>query len=152
MLSSKMVRLIEDHWDSLTTRIVKEIRGDLRLTHVSSLEPSELRERASDILEHLGHWLTLSSELELTRHFERIGAEHRGETIPLHEVVLAYSIIKNQMIDFVRAQGIGTTMDLYAEEELELCVGRFFDTAIYRVVRGYELAAPPTRLRAAGMP
>jgi len=141
MLSSKLVRLIEDHWDPLTTRIVKQFRADARLDHFGSLPESELRDRGRDILEHLGHWLTVSGEHELTRHFERIGVERHQEGVPLHEVVLAYSIIKHEMIEFVRTQGLGpNAIELYAEEELEHNIGRFFDCAIYHVVRGFEYA------------
>jgi hypothetical protein len=143
MLSSKLVRLIEVHWDPLTTRIIKEIRADTRLRHLGGLPEGELRDRARDILEHLGHWLTLSGQHELAHHFEHIGAVRHEEAIPLHEVVLAYSIIKREMIEYARAEGIGpSTMEIYAEEELQHCVSRFFDSAVYHVVRGYEDALP----------
>jgi hypothetical protein len=139
MLSSKLVRLIEEHWDPLTTRIVKEFRTNARLRRLGDLPESELRERARDILEHLGHWLTLSGEHELAPHFERIGAMRHEEGIPLREVVLAYSVIKNEMIEYARAQGIGpSTIEIYAEEELQHCISRFFDSAVYHVVCGYE--------------
>ena len=82
MLSSKLVRLTEDHWDPLTTRIVKQFRADARLDHFGSLPESELRDRGRDILEDLGHWLTVSGEHELTRHFERIGAERLRKACP----------------------------------------------------------------------
>ena len=142
MLSSKLVRLIESHWEPLTNAIVRQIRGDLRLDHVGRLPDSELRERGRDILERLGHWLTVSGEHELARHFGRVGATLLREDIPLAEVVLAYSIIKKGIIDYVRAQGIGPdTMELYAEEELEHEAGRFFDAALYHLVRGHEEAA-----------
>jgi hypothetical protein len=141
MLSSKLVRLIEDHWDLLTTGIVKEIRIDTRLLYVGGLPESELRERARDILERLGHWLTTAGDHELARHFEHLGAVRHEEGIPLDEVVLAYLKIKNQMIEFARAQGIGpSAMELYAEEELQHGVSRFFDGAIYHLVRGYARA------------
>ena len=55
--------------------------------------------------------------------------------------MLAYSIIKHEMIEYARVQGLGPdTIELYAEEELEHNIGRFFDCAIYRVVRGFEYA------------
>lgn len=144
MLSSKLVRLIEEHWDPLTARIIKDIRANPRLPCLGGLPESELRDRARDILEHLSHWLTLSGERELGPHFERIGAARRQDGIPLHEVVLAYSTIKNAMIDYARAQGIGpSAFEVYAEEELQHSISRLFDCALYYVVRGYECGAAP---------
>jgi hypothetical protein len=140
VLSSKLVRLIESHWDLLTIAIVKDIAADTRLRYIAAVPESELRERARDILERLGHWLTTAHEPELARHFEHLGALRHEESIPLDEVVLAYLKIKNRMIEFARSQGIGpTAVDLYAEEELQHAVSRFFDSAIYHLVRGYEL-------------
>lgn len=141
MLSSRLVRLIEEHWDLLTIGIVKDIGADTRLRYVAALPESELRERARDILERLGHWLTTAHEQEMARHFEHLGAVRHSEAIPLDEVVLAYLKIKNRMLEFARAQGIGpSAMELYAEEELQHSVGHFFDGAIYHLVRGYERA------------
>lgn len=141
MLSSRLVRLIEEHWDPLSARVAADIRSDGRLRSVGALPESDLRERARDILEHLDHWLLSSREHELARHFEHIGAERYGERIPLDEVVLAYLKIKRHAIEFVRSQGMGpSTVELYAEEELEHAVGQFFDSAVYHLIRGYQQA------------
>jgi hypothetical protein len=43
------------------------------------------------------------------------------------------------MLEFVRNQGIGDSpVAIYAEEELEHCVGRFFDSMVYHMTLGYE--------------
>jgi hypothetical protein len=43
------------------------------------------------------------------------------------------------MLSFVRDQGLGqTTVEVYAEEELEHHVGLFFDCVVHCLVRGYE--------------
>ncbi len=139
MLSSKLIQLIEDHWERITARVLGKIRKDPRLVHVGQLPESDLRERAQEILKNLGHWLAASQEEELARHCERLGRLRFVEDIPLHEAVLARLLIKEEMIEFVRDQGLRQThMELYAEEELEHRVSRFFDRMIYYVVRGYE--------------
>jgi len=138
MVSGKLIRLIEEHWESLAARILKQMHADARLSHVSALAESELHERARDILEHLGHWLTPSSEHELAERFELIGGRRHEEGIPLDEVVLSYLILKDRMLEFVRGQGLSqSTLEVYAEGELEHSVGRFFDSMTYHVVRGY---------------
>ena len=120
MLSSKLIQLIEDHWDTIASRLLIDIRRDPRLSHACSLPQSELSDRAQEILRHLGHWLTTSCQEELARHFERIGGLRFEEAVPLAEVVLCYILIKDRIVDFVRSQGIGqTALEVYAEEELE---------------------------------
>ncbi len=149
MLSSRLVRLIEQHWDNLSARVITDIRGDPRLGRVGNLPESDLRERARDILEHLDHWLAASHEHELSHHFERIGATRREEELPLDEVVLAYFKIKRHALEFVRTQGLGqSTVEVYAEEELEHSVGRFFDNAVYHLIRGYQQPRAETRAAA----
>lgn len=150
MLSTKLVRLIEEHWQPLTALILREIRGDERLQHIAGLPESEVRDRARDILEHLGHWLAASSGQELTRRFEHLGAQRQQEEIPLDEVVLAYLIIKDAMLDFVRGQGLDqSAVEVYAWEELEHAVGNVFDSMIYHVVRGYCAALTRHHTKAA---
>jgi hypothetical protein len=139
MISDRLVRLIEDHSETIATRILQQIRDDPRLPHIGNLPEYELRARARDILKHLGHWLMVSREGEVTRHFEQIGAYRYAEGVPVAEVALAYMIVKAQMIQFVRDQGLGnTTIELYAEEELEHVVDRFFDNMLYNMIKGYE--------------
>ncbi len=142
MLSSKLVRLIEEHAEPLTVQILRDIRNDTRLTHAAGLPEGELRDRAREVLQHLGHWLTTSGEEELARRFERLGHLRHEEGIPLDEVVLCCHHMKNRMLEFVRGQGIGqNVVELYAEEELEHLVGRFFDAKVYHVIRGYQSGA-----------
>ncbi len=70
-----------------------------------------------------------------------LGKERFEESIPLDESVRALTITKDKMIDFVHEHGFAkTSMDLYAEEELERRIGRFFDTLTIHMVRGYETA------------
>jgi hypothetical protein len=139
MLSSKLIRLVEDHGDSISASIINEIRSDSRLPHVAGLPEAELRDRAREILRHLDRWLTAPRQEELAARFETIGRTRCEEGIPLHEVVLSYLIIKDRMLEFVRGQGIGqSAVDIYAEEELEHVVGRMFDSMIFYAIRGYE--------------
>ena len=151
MLSSRLVRLVEEHWEPLTARILADIRNDTRLRRLAGLPEGELRDRARDVLQHLGHWLTVSGEHEVARRFEHLGHMRHDEGVPLDEVVLCCTIIKNRLLELVRGQGIReNVVELYAEEELEHLVGRFFDSMMYHAVLGYEAAEHDTHARAAG--
>lgn len=141
MLSAKLIRMVEEHWESLTARIVHDVRHDPRLPHFSTIPESELRERTGDILRRLGDWLTYSNQEELGARFENLGRRRHQDGVPLSELVLRYMIVKERMLEFVREQGFSqSAVDVYAAEELEHAVGKFFDNGIYHVVRGYEAA------------
>ncbi|MGO4881667.1 MAG: RsbRD N-terminal domain-containing protein [Bryobacteraceae bacterium] len=141
MLSGRLIRLIEDHQEQIATNVIREIRRRPELSAFRKLSDAELRERGQQILENLGAWLAMGQEAEIVRLYETIGKSRFEQGIPLHESVRALAIIKDKMIDFMRFQGFArTSVDLYAEEELERTIWRFFDELTVRMVRGYETA------------
>lgn len=141
MVSAKFVQLIESHADQIAERVVTELRRNNRAPQIAGLPETELRDSCHRVLRNLGHWLTASSEEEIARYYEERGRIRAAEGVPLHEAVYLLQLLKNRMLDFVRNQGIAqTSIDLYAEEELEHQVGRFFDAAVYHLIRGYEQA------------
>jgi hypothetical protein len=141
MLSARLIRMVEEHWEALAARIVHDVRSDPRLPHFGMIPESELRERTGLILRRLGDWLTYSNQDELAARFENLGRRRYPENVPLNELVLRYMIVKDRMLEFVREQGFSqTAVDIYAAEELEHAVNKFFDNAIYHIVRGYEAA------------
>ncbi len=140
MLSFKLIELIETHSDQIIGRVVRQIRRNGNTVEMSKLPEADLRERARDILMHIGTWL-VSREDELASRYERLGRQRCEEGVPLHEIVQGLHIIKEQMIEYVRDQGYGQTpLELYAEEELYRGANRIFDTMVFYVIRGYEQA------------
>jgi hypothetical protein len=139
MLSGKLVRLIEAHQQEITDRLLRDIHRYPDLTHLRQLPEAELRERSQNLLENLGYWLVDGNEEEIARKYETLGKSRFDDGVPLHESVHALFLIKEKMIDFVGEQGFPPdVLELYAEEELERRVGRFFDLLVLRLVRGYE--------------
>jgi hypothetical protein len=139
VLSGKLVHQIEAHWDLIYPRAVEEIRKDPKLPHLHKLPDLELRERAQDILENLGHWLAAGREEEVAGRYERLGRERFEEGIPLHESVRSFCLVKEKVISFVQEQATSrTSVELYAEEELEHRLSSFFDLLVYYLIRGYE--------------
>lgn len=132
--------MISDNWEQIAERTLRRIRRDSKLLELGGLPEEDLRERAREILEHLGAWM-VSREEDLAHRYESLGRRRFEEGIPLHEVVYALQLIRENMIQYVRDQGLGQTpLELYAEEELEHGADRIFDTIIYYFVRGYERA------------
>jgi hypothetical protein len=141
MLSGKLIRLIEVHQQEITDRLLRDIHRYPELTHLRQLPEVELRERSQNILENLGYWLAQTNEDEIAHKYVGIGKGRFHEGVPLHESVHALFLIKEKMFDFIGEQGFPPdALQLYAEEELERRVGRFFDLLVLHLVRGYEEA------------
>lgn len=141
MLSGKLIHLIEAHHKEINDRIMRELWRNPDLEHLRRLPESEMRERAQGILENLGYWLAAGNSEELAKQQEAIGKKRFEQSVPLHESVLALCILKEKMIDFIEEQGIPRdALAVYAEEEMEHRMGRFFDIMIIQMVRGYENA------------
>jgi len=139
MLSGKLIRLIESHEEEIGSRIIQDIRRDPGLAHLAGLPVAELRERGQEILQNLGHWLAFENEEKIEREYEDIGKLRYNEAIPLEESIRGLCAIKYRMIDFIHEEGLDRDcVALYAEEELERRVARFFDTLVIHLVRGYE--------------
>ena len=140
MLSARLIQLIETHHKELTDRVLRETWRRQDLPHILRLPEAELRERNRLLLEHLGEWL-LGDEEKMERLQESVGTKRFEQSVPLHESVHALCLIKNTVIEFIEEQGIPRdTIGLYAEEELEHRLGKFFDQLIIHLVRGYERA------------
>jgi len=141
MLSGKLICLIENHEEELAASVIKSVRRHPELPHMGRLPEAELRERGQEILKNLGHWLAHGNEEKLAHEYEAIGKARCEEAVPLHESVRALCLIKDKMVDFIGEQGIDQDcLALYAEEEFERRVGRFFDLLVIHLVRGYEKA------------
>ena len=141
MLSGKLVHLIESHWDQIMSRVIDQVRHEPQMSHTRALVESELRDWGQTLLQNLGHWLTIGSEEDLARTYEYLGTLRFEEDVPLHESVHGLCIIREKMLDFVEEHIFSkNTMELYAEEELDRRLGRFFDLLTIHLVRGYEQA------------
>jgi len=139
MLANNLVRMIESHAEQITADVLHCLREDPELPSLKKLPEAELRSWASHIVKHLGDWLSETSDAQIASCYEGLGKLRFEEHVPLHESVRNFQRLKEAMIAYIRNQGIRqTTMELYAEEELEHLLGRFFDKMIYYLVRGYE--------------
>jgi hypothetical protein len=141
MISTNLVQLIQDDWEEIAARVIRAVRRNPDLENLAQRSDLDLREWCREILEHIGVLMTARKSEEVERRFELLGKVRFEEHIPLHEAVLRLHILKNEIVGFIHERGLPTTaIQLYAEEELEQRIGRFFDECVYRVVRGYEKA------------
>jgi hypothetical protein len=139
MLSTKLVQLIESNWEEIAARLTADVRKHADMTRLARCTDMELREWCREILSNLGYLLTARKDEEMKRRFQVLGRLRFEENIPLHEAVLRFHLLKEKILGFVHEQGFAmTAMELYAEEELAMRMGRFFDACVYHLVRGYE--------------
>jgi hypothetical protein len=139
MLSGKLISLIETHRDEITRRMVEQIRREPETAHFRRLLDSELRELAEDLLQNLGHWLSSGNGPEMARRYEALGHLRFEQEVPLHECTRALCIFREKILDFVEEHiASNSSVELYAEEELDRRLGRFFDLLLVHLVRGYE--------------
>jgi len=141
MLSSKPIHLIESHEEEIAASVIRSIHRHPELARLGRLPEAELRERGRDILKNLGHWLTHGNEDQLAHEYETLGKLRFEESVPLHESVRGLCLLKDKMMDFIDEQGTDQDcLALYAEEQFERRIGRFFDLLTIHMVRGYEKA------------
>jgi len=139
MISGRLVHLIETHGEQIVERLVAQIRRDPHLNHIRSLLDRELRDWGLDLLQHLGHWLAAGNEQDLALRYERLGKQCFELEIPLHELVRGLCLLREKMLDFSEEHMLSnSSVELYAEEELERRLGRFFDNLTIHLVQGYE--------------
>lgn len=138
MLVGRLVRLIEEHADELTMRVVGKLREDPRTSAYREFGDAELGARARNVYAHLGRWLEQASEDAVEAEYHELGMRRRREGIPLSEVVMALLLTRRNLWSFVESQGADSILELRQQLDLELLVVRFFDRAIYHTVRGYE--------------
>jgi hypothetical protein len=141
MISIKLVHLIEQHGDEIIKRVSAQIRRDPELAHIGALLDTEMHEWGRDLLEHLGHWLTAGIEEDLAHRYERIGRQLCQFGAPLHQCLRGLFLIREKMMEYLQEQApSNTTIELYAEEEFERRLTRFFDLLAIHQARGYERA------------
>jgi len=141
LLSTKLVQLIEGHWEEIAARLIREVRRNSDTRTLAVRSDAELREWCQSILEHLGQLLIAKKDDEVRRRFETYGRRRFEENTPLPEAVMRLHLLQDTIVAFVHEQGFPmTALQLYAEEELEQRMTRFFHACVYAVVRGYEAA------------
>ena len=106
-----------------------------------TLPEGDLRVWARRILETLQTWEVKGESEGLSAEWTERGRRRFESSIPLYEAVRSLHILKCQVIGFVRERAFPqNSLQLYAQEELERSIGRFFDWLLYHIAFGYERA------------
>jgi len=142
MISARLVHLIESNGEQIIDRALALIRSEPEMPQTRTLLDHEIREWSRDLLRNLGTWLTGGNEQVLALRYERLGKLCFEQVIPLDEAIRGLATLREKMLDFAEEHLISnSSVELYAEEELDRRLGRFFDLLNIQLVKGFEQAA-----------
>ena len=96
------IQLIEDHAEEITRTLLQKVRHDPLLPRYRELSDFELLDRFRKACNKLGYWLADSDPEQVATAHEGLGRDRFNEQIPLHEVVHAAHLIKNQLTGYAR--------------------------------------------------
>ena len=141
LLSSRLVQMIENHAEELTSGVIADLRTNPKTPCMHRLSAQELHDQSYQVYRNLSRWLMeLSDEAIKAFHF-KLAKLRFEEGIPLSEIVFAHVLKKYHLRDYIRTSGmVDSAVELLQEQELHHLIGSFFDKAIYYTVKGYEEA------------
>ena len=143
MFYLELLQLIEDNADDLTKRISKDLLTRAETKGYRILSDKRLSERVYDVCSNLSSWLGKDKQTkgEIRRIYTELGRKRYREGIPLHEVVLAFMLIKSHLWLYLQEKNFfNSKYELSQALELNNNVVFFFDRVIYFVTMGYEEA------------
>lgn len=141
MFFLQLLDLIRSNANELTRRACKEILSREETRTYRKISADLMYDRVHDVYSTLGGWLGQDSHTAgmIRKVYTELGRKRYREEIPLHEVVLAFMLVKRVLWDFIQErQFFETTFEMSQALELNNRVVFFFDRVIYFVTMGYE--------------
>ena len=141
MFYFQLLDLIKDNANELTRRLCKELLSREETKGYRKLSDGVIYDRVFDVYSKLSSWLGLDNHTtsEVKKVYTELGRKRYREGIPLHEVVLAFMLVKRHLWEFIQEkQFLETTYEMGQALELNNKVVLFFDRVIYFVSMGYE--------------
>jgi len=141
MISARLVHLIESSGEQIVDRMVAQSRREPEMTHAQSLLGHEFRELGRELTSNLGQWLSGGDGHDMALRCERLGKLCCVQEIPVDEALRGLYLLREKMLDLAQEHLISnSSIELYAEEEFDRRLGRFFDRLAIHLVRGFEQA------------
>ncbi len=139
MLSERLVRMVEDHAEQLTSGLIADLKRNPRTAGYHKLADAEIHLRVFNVYHDLGEWLGKEAENLVDAHYSQLGKRRAVEAVPLSQVLYALIQTKAHLFDYIRRAGLfDSAMDLYQLQEFRRLVDNFFDKAVYYTARAYE--------------
>ena len=139
MISTKLVKMIEEAAEQITQGLLRDIQTNPKTSSYQQFSVDEMYKRAYDVYKNLGEWLIDTTGPKAEQRYLALGRQRFEEKIPVSHVIFALVLTKNHLLKYVKMFGlVDTALELHRELELFGLVTEFFDKAIYYTVRGYE--------------
>jgi hypothetical protein len=159
MLSIHLIKLIENHAESLTHGVVEDLRTNAHTPSQVHIPQDELASRIVALYRNLGNWIGEPKDDAIRSEYEKWGSIRCAQGIPPSELAYCLILTKKHLRRYIRehwsvvfsgdriATGELAPLELYSIQELNYLVGDFFDRALYYLLRGYETQfAEPTSI------
>lgn len=139
-LSKNLVSLIHRYTDTLTKRVMADIRKHPGTKTFRSLDETQLYGRVYEIYVEFNHFMSEETNKEaIERVYTTLGRQRREEGFALSEVIQALIIARRHIWLLVDDESfLDTAMDLRNGMDLVNRSILFFDRAIYFTAVGYE--------------
>jgi hypothetical protein len=141
MFYFQLLDLIKDNANELTRRLCKDLLSMEETKGYRKFSYEVMYERVFDVYNKLSSWLGMDDHTtgEVMKVYTELGRKRYREGIPLHEVILAFMLIKRHLWVFIQEkQFFESTYEFSQALELNNKVVLFFDRVIYFVTMGYE--------------
>jgi hypothetical protein len=144
MVAGRLLTRIETNWERIAQKVIDARNDNPSLAHYRNLSDDEIRERVRDFTSNLAVWLTERNEERLAAHFQRLGARRWSQAMPLPELLLKITIIRQAIRAYASEQNLNLTpLEIYEELELLRAMANYFDFVTYNVALGYWDAGFP---------
>ncbi|HEV2399690.1 MAG TPA: hypothetical protein VGS27_22295 [Candidatus Sulfotelmatobacter sp.] len=139
MISTRLVRLIEQHSDELSYDLVAKLHRAPRTHSLQKIPAADLQRRILETLHDFHSWLLRNDAHHSQERYRDLGRHHAAQDVSLPDLCWAIVLIKEHVWDFASQQVFHTTpLEIHAELELIRLLDLFFDDMIFHVAEGYE--------------
>jgi len=149
MLAYKLVRLIENHSDSLAANLLAKVQESELTRSYRNVPAEELKDLVYEIYRHLGEWLLgRGSNFDIEQRYEEIGARRVHQGVPVSELIWVIILTKENLWQFLQKESLPERpIEAFGELEMLQLLDQFFDRAIYYASIGCERAIAGHELR-----
>ncbi len=145
MLGSKFTQLVEKHSDELSRQLALKLHASPRTQSFHKLPLSDLEKDINVLYRNLGDWLLHRTEDEIQARYKEIGRRRAAQNIAPEEMMWAFTMAKEHIIDFLRDEaGADSALALFSELEFVLTLMQFFDRAVYVALAAQRSAVEHT--------
>jgi len=143
-----LIRLVEDHFEDITRRLVTDLFNREETKGYRCLSEDELWEHLQDVYKRLGSWLSPDSYTreEIRKVYTETGKERCRQGIPLEDTLMAFMLIKRHIWLYVNEMRLFDSMsEINQALEFNNKVVLFFDKVLYYTAVGYLNECTRTR-------